>query len=66
MSWRLVVLGVALLAALVAASLESRWQAEAFVVLFIVGARVVQLLLGGGGSADESVRRRILAPGSSC
>ena len=63
MSWRLVVLGVALLAALIAASLESRWQAEAFVVLFIVGARVVQLLLGGGGSTDESVRRRILACG---
>lgn len=63
MHWKIVVLGVALLAALAAAAVESRWQAEAFVVLFVVGARVVHVLVRGDRSRAGSDQRRILACG---
>lgn len=63
MSVQRVVICVALPAALAAATLESRWQAEAFVVLLVVAARVVQVLLRGGAAAEAVARRRILACG---
>ena len=63
MHWKIAVLGIALLAALAAATVESRWQAEAFVVLFVVGARVVQVLLRGEMSLAGAEQRRILACG---
>ena len=63
MHWKLVVLGVALLAALAAATGESRWQAEAFVVLFLVAARVAHTLVRGHGFPAGKLQRRILACG---
>ena len=63
MHWKIVVLGVALSAALAVATLESRWQAEAFVVLCVVAARVVQVLLGGEMAGAGMLQRRILACG---
>ena len=63
MSWKAIVIGIALLAALTAATAESRWQAEAFVVLFVVAARTVQVLLHRDASATRRLARRILACG---
>ena len=63
MRWQIVVAGVALPAALALATLESRWRAEAFVVLLLVAARVVQALLRGGASAAARTRGRLLACG---
>ncbi len=63
MGWKAVVVGPALLAALVAATVESRWQAEAFVVLLIVAARAVLVLLHVDSSPEETMARRILACG---
>lgn len=63
MNRNVVVSGVALLSALVFATLDSRWQAEAFFVLLIVAARLVQALIRGGGSAAETAGRRIVACG---
>ena len=39
MNWKIVASGVALLAVLALATLDSRWQAEAFFVLLIAAAR---------------------------
>ena len=63
MSWKVVVFGGALPAALAMALLDSRWQAEAFVVLCVVAARVVQMLFRGDASSADTTRRRILACG---
>ena len=63
MHWKIVMLGVALLAALAVAAVESRWQAEAFVVLFVVGARVVHVLVRADKSLAGAEQRRILACG---
>ena len=63
MHWKLVVLGVALLAALAVATGESRWQAEAFVVLFLVAARAAQAVVRGHGFPAGMLQRRILACG---
>ncbi len=63
MTWKIAVFGVAFLLAQAAAALGSRWQAEAFVVLFVVAARVVQVLLRGDASAAETIGRRVLACG---
>lgn len=63
MHWRIVVLGVALLVALAVATGESRWQAEAFVVLCVVAARAVQVLLGGKRAPAGMLQRQILACG---
>ena len=54
---------VALSAALAAATLESRWQAEAFVVLLVVTARVVQAVVRGDASSAETMTRRVAACG---
>ena len=63
MSWKIVAGGLALLAALAAATLHSRWQAEAFFALLIVAARVVQALIRGDAPAAEAMSRRIFACG---
>ena len=63
MHWRIAAGCVALLAALAAATLESRWQAEAFVVLLLVTARVVQALIRGDASSAETMTRRVAACG---
>ena len=63
MNRNIVVSGVALLSALVLATLDSRWQAEAFFVLLIVAARLVQALIRGGASAAEIASRRLVACG---
>ena len=63
MNWKTVAGWVVLLAALVLATLGSRWQAEAFFVLLIVAARVVQALIRGDASAPETMSRRIMACG---
>ena len=63
MSWKIVAGGLALLAALAAATLHSRWQAEAFFALLIVAARVVQALIRGDVPAAEAMSRRIFACG---
>jgi hypothetical protein len=63
MHWKIVVLGAALLAALVVTTLESRWQAEAFVVLIVVAARVIHVLLHVDNALAGPAQRRILACG---
>ena len=63
MNWKIVAGCVALLAALAAATLHSRWQAEAFFALLIVAARVVQALIRGDAPATEALSRRIFACG---
>ena len=63
MNRNIVVSGVALLSALVLATLDSRWQAEAFFVLLVVAARLVQALIRGDASAAGTVSRRIVACG---
>lgn len=63
MNWKIVAGGVALLAALAAATLHSRWQAEAFFALLIVAARVVLALIRGDAPATEALSRRIVASG---
>ena len=63
MTWRIVVGGLALLVAVAAATLESRWQAEAFVLLFVVAARIVYTLLRSPASAEEQSSRRLAACG---
>ncbi len=63
MQGRIVAAGGALLAALLLAILDSRWQAEAFFVLLVVAARLVQALTRGGASAAETASRRIVACG---
>ena len=63
MNWKTVAGWVVLLAALVLATLSSRWQAEAFFVLLIVAARIVRALIRGDASAPETMSRRIVACG---
>lgn len=59
MSWKHVVF----CAALAAATLEPRWRAEAFAVLFVAAAHAVWTLLRRDAPPEATARRRILACG---